>query len=86
VQTRQLAVWDVSNFAQSSPKFKRAIVVLGLNSNSTTLPDQAVQSLDSPVTVLGWNLLDHAPFLADDLFQIIICHGVIVDGHLLRAC
>ena len=37
------------------------------------------------VTVLGGNLLDHAPFLADDLFQIIICHGVIVDSHLLRS-
>ena len=47
--------------------------------------EQAVQSLDPPVTVLGGNLLDHAPFLADDLFEAIICHGVIVDRHLLRS-
>ena len=66
--------------------FTQAYVTLGLNSNSTTLPDQAVQSIDSPVTVLGGNLLDRAPLLVDDLFQIIICHGVIVDSDLLRAC
>jgi hypothetical protein len=81
--TRQLALRGVSNFAQSSPKHTSPP---GLNSNSTTLPDQAVQSIDSPVTVLGGNLLDRAPFLVDDLFQIIICHGVIVDSDLLRAC
>jgi hypothetical protein len=57
-----------------------------LNSNSTTLLDQAVPSIDSPVTVSGGNLLEDAPFSADDLFQIIICHGVIVDSDLLRSC
>jgi len=51
-----------------------------------TLPDQAVQSLDPPVTVLGGNLLDYAAFSADDLLQIIICYGVIVDSDLLRSC
>jgi hypothetical protein len=66
--TRQLALWGVSNFAQSSPKFKRAIPRPDLVRSSMTLPDQAVQSIDAPVTVLGGNLQDHAPFLADDLF------------------
>ena len=58
----------------------------GLNSNSTTLLDQAVPSIDSPVTVSGGNLLDDTPFSTDDLFQIIIRHGVIVDSDLLRSC
>jgi hypothetical protein len=57
-----------------------------LNSNSTTLLNQAVPSINSPVAALGGNLLDDAPFLVDDLFQIIICRGVIVDSDLLRAC
>jgi hypothetical protein len=35
--TRQPALWGVSNFAQSSPKFKRAYVALSLNSRPTTL-------------------------------------------------
>ena len=82
--TRQLALWGVSNFALLSSSAR--CVVLGLNSNSTTLLGQAVPSIDSPVAVLGGNLLDDAPFLADDLFQIIICNGVIVDSDLLRAC
>jgi hypothetical protein len=42
-----------------------------------------VQSRDPPMIVLGGNLPDHAPFLADDLFQIIICHCLIVDSDLL---
>jgi hypothetical protein len=82
--TRQLALWGVSNFALLSSSAR--CVVLGLNSNSTTLLGQAVPSIDSPVAVLGGNLLDDAPFLADDLFQIIICNGGIVDSDLLRAC
>jgi len=69
----------------SSSRFKRAIPRPDLNSSSMTLPDQAVQSLDPPVTVLGGNLLDYAAFSADDLLQIIICYGVIVDSDLLRA-
>jgi hypothetical protein len=52
-----------SNFAQSSPEFKREIRVPGL-SNSTTLPDQVVQSIDSPMIVVGGNLLSYAPFSA----------------------
>jgi hypothetical protein len=53
-----------------------------LNSSPTTLLDRAVQSIDSPV---GGNLFDPAPFLADDLFQIIICHCIIVDNDLPRS-
>jgi hypothetical protein len=44
------------------------------------LPDQGAQSIDPPVTVLGGKLLGGAAFLADDLFQIIIFHCVIVDS------
>jgi hypothetical protein len=38
-------------------------VVLGLSS-STALPDQVVQSIDSPMIVVGGNLLSYAPFSA----------------------
>jgi hypothetical protein len=69
-ETRQLALWGVSNFAQSPPKFKRAIRRPWLEQQLDNAADQAVQSIDSPVTVLGGNLPGHAPFLADDLFQI----------------
>jgi hypothetical protein len=57
-----------------------------LNGNATALLDQAVPSIDSPATMSGRNLPDDAPFSADDLFQIVICHSSIVDSDLRRSC